>query len=77
MARAKNVEITLINNAKYFVPAEVFETFGVPETADGVIGSYIAGSRGPILKVNTLVGMNGETHYINPRHIASFKITYL
>ena len=76
MARKKTVEITMIDGTKGFVPAHEFETFGVPETAEAVIGSYIAGSKGPILKVNTLADMSGTYFYVNPHLIVSFTVVY-
>lgn len=76
MAREKTVEITLINGTKGFVFPEEFNTFGVPESAESVIGSYIAGSRGPQLKVNSDDTFTGETFYVNPRLIVSYKVTY-
>jgi hypothetical protein len=77
MARAKTVELTDVNGAKWFVHEEVFNLAGVPETPDSVIGNYIHGSRGPLLKVNTLANMTGEEIYLNPNAIVSMKVTYL
>lgn len=76
MARSKTVELTMINAAKFYVPEEELNTFGVPETPDSVIGNYIKGSRGPMLRVNTLADMSGEVHFINPIQIVSMKVTY-
>jgi hypothetical protein len=76
VARAKTVELTLFGGSKSYVPSSEFESFGVPETAEAIIGAYIAGSKGPLLKVNTLEDMTGEYFYINPKAILSMKVTY-
>jgi hypothetical protein len=76
MARAKVVEITDVNGVKCFVPEELFNLGGVPESPDSVIGGYINGSRGPMLRVNTLADMSGEYYFLNPEAIVSMKVTY-
>jgi hypothetical protein len=76
MARAKTVELTDVNGAKWFVPEDEFNSGGVPESPDSVIGNYMHGSRGPMIKVNTLSTMLGEWHFLNPDAIVSMKVTY-
>lgn len=76
MARNKTVELTMVSGAKYYVPAEEFNSANIPESPDSVIGNYIRGRRGPMLKVNTLEDMSGEQLYVNPQLIESMKVTY-
>ncbi|AOZ61972.1 hypothetical protein QCM8_51 [Bacillus phage QCM8] len=70
MARAlKSVEVTTILNEKRYVPLEIFNTFGVPDAPDSIIGNYIKGSGAPMLKVNVMEDMTGAWEFLNPQLI--------
>lgn len=77
MARPKTVQITMITGTEYFVPEAEFNSMGIPESPDSVIGNYIRGTRGPMLRVNTLADMTGTYKYVNPQMIVDLDITLL
>lgn len=74
--RKKTVKITLLNNTEWYVPEKEFNTFNVPETPDAVISNYIRGSKGPLIRVNSLADMTGEYKLINANYIVEVDITY-
>jgi hypothetical protein len=76
MARQKTVKLTLIDGSTWFVPESEFISYDVPDNPHSVISSYIRGSRGPLLPVNSLETMDGEKNHINANYIISVKVTY-
>jgi len=75
--REKLVEVTLIDGTTWYVnDGDVFNTFNVPEDPLSVIASFIRGSRGPFLRVNTKHTLDGEDRHINANYIISMKIYY-
>ena len=76
MTRPKTVEVTDINGMTWYVAKEEFELGGVPEQPDSVIGNYIRGSRGPMLRVNSQEDMKGIEAFLNPCMIVTMKVTY-
>ncbi|AXH71102.1 hypothetical protein BSP36_059 [Bacillus phage BSP36] len=77
MARAKQLAITMIDQKVWYVHTDELNTFDVSESPDSFIGSYIRGSRGPMLRVNAAADMTGEERFINPALIVDLKVTYL
>lgn len=77
MARPKTLEVKMNNGDVFFVNENEYNSMGISDSPDAFIGGYIRGSRGPMLRVNTLVDMTGAEHYINPSLISSLRITYL
>lgn len=77
MARAKTVKLSLQDSTICYVPEEEFNLGGVPEKPDSVIGNYIHGSRGPMLRVNPNADMSGEYYFINPQMVIGMWVTYL
>jgi hypothetical protein len=77
MARKKTVKLTMINNSICYVPEDEFNSAGVPESPDSVIGNYIKGSRGPMLRVNAMEDMSGKSYFVNPRMIVDMEVIYL
>lgn len=76
MARQKDVRLTMYDGTYVYVPAEEFNLGGIPESPESVIGNYIKGSRGPLLRVNTAADMSGEELHVNPQAIVAMKIIY-
>lgn len=76
MAQTRTVQVTTILNIAYYVPAAEFNSGGVPDSPDSVIGNYIKGSRGPMLLVNTLADLSGNWFYLNPKHIVHMTVAY-
>ena len=74
--REKIVEVTLIDGTTWYVNDDIFMTFNVPEEPKSMISSFIRGSRGPLLKVNTKHTYDGEDRYINANFIISVKVYY-
>lgn len=77
MRREKTLELKLVTGDVCFVHRDEYDTMGIPDEPMSFIGSYIVGSRGPMLRVNTLADMTGTETFINPRHIVSLQVTYL
>lgn len=76
MARAKTVQIKMMNGDLWYVPEEEFSSFGTPEDPYSVISNYIRGSRGPLLKVNSLADMTGTESQVNGNLILEVTVTY-
>ena len=76
MAKLKSVELTMITGVPVFVPMDIFNLGGVPESVDSVIGNYIKGTRAPLLEVNDKEDMTGVTFYVNPKMIVNVKPKY-
>ncbi|QEG13556.1 hypothetical protein MARVELLAND_25 [Bacillus phage vB_BspM_MarvelLand] len=77
MARKlKSVEVTTILNEKAYVPLEIFNTFGVPDAPDSIVGNYIKGSGAPMMKVNVAEDMSGAFYFINPQMIVKMVPKY-
>lgn len=74
--RSKTVEIKMINGDTWYVPKEEFNSFNVPESPESILGSFIRGSRGPLIKVNAMADMSGEYKHINASFILDVKVTY-
>lgn len=77
MARQlKAVEVTTMLNEKAYVPLEIFNTFGVPDAPDSIVGNYIKGSGAPMMKVNPMEDMSGDFYFINPQMIVKMVPKY-
>jgi hypothetical protein len=70
------IEITVVGDKKFYVYESDMNTMGVPDNPTTWVAQHIGGSRGPLLRVNTLEDLTGEVHYINPQMIVSARITY-
>jgi len=75
--REKVMELTMQSGVKYFVPNEDLYSMGVSESPDSYVGSYVVGSRGPMMRVLTALDATGEERFINPSQIESMKVTYV
>ena len=75
--RKKSIELTMITGEKYFVDTADMYSGGIADNPESYIGNYISGTRGPMMRVNTLVDGSGTEHYINPKMIVSMTVTYL
>lgn len=71
------VSIKMMDGTTYYVPMAEFNVGGVPEKAASVIGNYIHGSRGPMLKVNTTADFTGTELFVNPKLIVSMNPSYV
>jgi hypothetical protein len=76
MAQTRTVQVTTVLNLTYFVPTAEFNSGGITESPDSVIGNYITGSRRPMLMVNTLADLSGSWYYLNPKHIVHMTVVY-
>lgn len=70
------VSIKMLDGTTYYVSMTEFNSGGVPEKADSVIGNYIHGSRGPMLKVNTAADFTGSELFVNPKLIVTMTPTF-
>ena len=46
------VSVKALDGVTYYVPMSEFNTFDIPEKADSVIGGWIQGKGGPLLRVS-------------------------
>ncbi|AHZ09796.1 hypothetical protein KAMFAM_73 [Bacillus phage Kamfam] len=76
MARPMDVEITLMDGTKAFIPQDVFNRGNIPEKPEAVIGNAVKGSGSPVFRVNTSADMNGEWEFVVAQNILKFKVTY-
>jgi uncharacterized protein YlzI (FlbEa/FlbD family) len=76
MARKKTIELTMMSGAKYFVNTADMNTLGVADNPESYVNEYIRGSRGGMMKVNTMSDGTGTEHSINPAMIESMTVTY-
>jgi uncharacterized protein YlzI (FlbEa/FlbD family) len=76
MARKKTIELTMMSGAKYFVNTADMETLGVADNPESYVNEYIRGTRGGLMRVNTLENGTGNEHFINGAMIESITVTY-
>lgn len=74
--RAQTVELTLVDGSVVFMDTTELEVGGVPTRADSVVGNYVSGSRGILMRTNTMADGSGDEYFINPRHIVKMKVSY-
>ncbi|QIW88660.1 hypothetical protein P59_062 [Bacillus phage P59] len=77
MAREKTIELTMMSGAKYFVSSADMGTLGISDNPESYVNGYIRGTRGGMMRVNTLADGSGVEHFINAALIESMTITYL
>lgn len=77
MAKALSaVSIKMNDGTTYYVPMTEFHVGGVSESVDSVIGQYIRGKRGPLLRANATADFTGAWVFVNPLLISSVTPTY-
>jgi uncharacterized protein YlzI (FlbEa/FlbD family) len=76
MARSKTIELTMMSGAKYFVDTADMNTLGVADNPDSYVNQYIRGTRGGLMRVNTMSDGTGTEHFINAALIESMTVTY-
>jgi hypothetical protein len=77
MARkAFTIELTVMGGLKYFIYPDELHIGGIPDNPTTYIGQFIAGNRGPMLRVNTVEDLSGDQLYINPKMIISMRVIY-
>jgi hypothetical protein len=77
MAREKTIELTMMSGAKYFVNTADMNTLGVNDDPESYVNGYIRGTRGGLMRVNTMADGLGTEHFINGAMIESMTVTYL
>jgi hypothetical protein len=72
----QTVKVTMIDSSVWYVDNSEFTVAGITTPPDSVIGNYIKGSRGPMLKANSAVNGTGTETYLNPHLIVRMDVTY-
>lgn len=74
--RTTTIQLTMINNAIWYVdPSELFMG-GIPVDPTSLVGNYIVGTRGPMLHVWSAAGGTGTEAWVNPKQVVSMTIAY-
>lgn len=70
------VKIKMIDGSEWYVPNHIFNTWNVPEDPKAIIGNYIRGSSGPLIKVSTEPDGKGTVTHVNANFILQIDVKY-
>lgn len=69
------IQLTMINNATWYVDTNEFTLAGIQQDPVSLIGSYLRGSNKSTIHVWSAAGNSGTEAYVNPAQIVSFVVT--
>jgi len=74
--REFDVEVTMLNGAKWFLHFDHFHTAGITDKPEAVIGNAIRGSGSVVLEAFPVAQVKADAVYIVAQNIQSFKVIY-
>lgn len=76
MAMTYTIQLTMNNNAIWYVDTNEFVVGGIMQDPTSLIGTYLRGSQKAVMHVWSAAGNTGTEAYVNPQQIVSFIISY-